>query len=146
MKIQKYYDIKFEEKDIDFDKLIEQISYTMKDSIKYHLKSDVEVGAFLSSGVDSSYLVSLAKPNKTYTIGYNYSKYSETIFTKSLTKKLGIENIIKNLKKEEYIKAVPQILYYMDEPLADPSAVSLYFLAKQASKDVKVIISGEGGR
>ena len=116
----------------------------MKDSVNHHMISDVEIGAFLSSGVDSSYIVSLAKPNNTYTIGYNSLKYSETEYAKELAEELKIKNKVKNITKEEYINAIPKVLYYMDEPCSDPSAISLYFLAKLASNDVKVIISGEG--
>ncbi|MCI9016358.1 MAG: asparagine synthase (glutamine-hydrolyzing) [Clostridia bacterium] len=142
--IEKYYNINFKEKNIEFDRIVNKIELIMKDSVKHHMQSDVEIGAFLSSGVDSSYIVSLAKPEKTYTVGYNISKYSEIESTKNLVKKLGIQNTSKEISKEEYIKEVPKILYHMDEPLADPSAVSLYFLSKLASNDVKVIVSGEG--
>lgn len=142
--IKKYYDIEFVEKDIEFNEIIDRISNTMKSSVRYHTISDVEVGAFLSSGVDSSYIVSLAKPNKTYTVGYNLPKYSETEYAKKLAEELKISNKVKNITKEEYINAIPKILYHMDEPCSDPSAISLYFLAELASNDVKVIMSGEG--
>ena len=72
--------------------MVEEISKTMKESVKYHLISDVEVGSFLSSGVDSSYLVSMAKPDKTYTVGYTNKEYSEIDNAKDLCKKLGINN------------------------------------------------------
>ena len=112
--------------------------------INFHMLSDVEVGAFLSSGVDSSYLVSLAKPYKTYTIGYDNLKYSEIEYAQDLTMKLKLSNTSKKITKQEYMKMVPEILYYMDEPSSDASAISLYFLSKLASDNVKVIISGEG--
>ena len=144
MVFKKYYEIAFQEKDIDFNKIVEEISQTMKKSIEYHKISDVEVGAFLSSGIDSSYIVSLAKPNKTYTVGYNYPKYSEIRYTKKLAEQLGIKNISKKISQKEYMDQVEKILYHMDEPCADPSAIALYSVSKLASKDVKVIMSGEG--
>ena len=110
----------------------------------HHQISDVEVGSFLSSGIDSSYLVSLAKPDKTYTVGYDNPKYDEISYAKDLTDKLGIHNTSKKISKEEYLANFPRIMYYMDEPLADPSAIALYFVAEIASKDVKVVLSGEG--
>lgn len=139
-----YYDVEFEEKKSGFNDTVKRISNIVKDSVDYHTISDVEVGAFLSGGVDSSYIVSVAKPDKTYTIGYNEEKYSEMDYAKGLAKNLKIKNIDKKVNKQEYIKTLPKMLYYMDEPCADPSAISLYFLSKIASKDVKVVMSGEG--
>ncbi|MDE5830374.1 MAG: asparagine synthase (glutamine-hydrolyzing) [Clostridia bacterium] len=142
--IQTYYDIEFEEREYDFDNLVNEIGETMRDSVKHHMLADVEVGSFLSSGVDSSYLVTLAKPDKTYTVGYDDPRYNEIEYAKDLTKLLGIENNSKKITKEEWLEAIPKFLYHMDEPSSDPSAISLYFVSKLASKDVKVVLSGEG--
>lgn len=144
IEINTYYDLSFEEKYEDYQEIINRISNVMKDSVKHHMISDVEVGSFLSSGVDSSYIVSLAKPNKTYTVGYESPQYSEIEYAKNLASRLGIQNISKKITKEEFLNEVPQILYYMDEPSADASAISLYFVSQLASKDVKVVMSGEG--
>lgn len=142
--VKKYYELDFKEKNGDYKQIVDKIEEVIDDSVKHHMISDVEVGAFLSSGVDSSYIVSLARPNKTYTIGYELNKYSEIEYAKALTKELSIENISTKITKEEYMKTVPKILYYMDEPSCDPSAISLYFVSKEAVKDVKVVMSGEG--
>lgn len=142
--IEQYYEINLEEQNRDFDEVVEEISKTMKSSVEYHKISDVEVGAFLSSGIDSSYIVSLAKPNRTYTIGYNLPKYSEIRYTKKLAETLGIKNISKKVSQKEYMEEVEKMLYHMDEPCADPSAIALYSVSKLASNDVKVIMSGEG--
>ena len=116
----------------------------MENSIKYHKIGDVKIGTFLSSGVDSSYITSILKPNKTYSVGYSETKYSEVQCAKDLCNKLKIANISKIIEKEEYLRLVEKVLYYMDEPISDPSAISLYLLANLASKDVKVVLSGEG--
>ena len=116
----------------------------MEESVKYHMIADVEVGSFLSSGVDSSYLVSLAKPNKTYTASYAIKKYDETSYTEELAKELGITNKKRMIEKDEYMKSIKKIMYHMDEPSSDPAIESLYFVANLASKDVKVVLSGEG--
>jgi asparagine synthase (glutamine-hydrolysing) len=142
--IKSYYKLDFKEKDLGYEKSVSQIADVMKDSVERHLLSDVEVGSFLSSGVDSSYLVSLAKPDKTYTVGYDIPKYNEIDYAKDLTDKLGISNTSKKINKEEYMQAIPDIMYHLDEPTSDPAAISLYFVAKLASKDVKVVLSGEG--
>ncbi len=142
--IEQYYEINFGERETNFNDVVEEISKTMKSSVEYHKISDVEVGAFLSSGIDSSYIVSLAKPDKTYTIGYNLPKYSEIRYTKKLAEMLGIKNISKKVSQKEYMDSVEKILYQMDEPCADPSTIALYLVSKLASNDVKVIMSGEG--
>ncbi len=142
--IKKYYELKFNDSDKSYEELKEELNEVIKTSVKYHEVSDVEIASYLSSGIDSSYLVSLMKPSKNFTIGYNIDKYNETDYTKELSDKLGIENIVKNVSKEEYIDKIDDCLYYLDEPLSDPSIVSLYYLSKVAHDYVKVVISGEG--
>lgn len=99
--IKSYYKLDFKEKDLGYEKSVSQIADVMKDSVERHLLSDVEVGSFLSSGVDSSYLVSLAKPDKTYTVGYDIPKYNEIDYAKDLTDKLRISNTSKKINWEE---------------------------------------------
>ena len=140
----RFFKLEFDETNEDMDTIVKRIRKAMASSVKYHQISDVEVGSFLSSGIDSSYLVSLARPDKTFTVGYDNPKYDEIKYAKDLADKLGIENKSKKITKEEYMKAFPNIMYHMDEPLADPSAIALYFVAEIASKDVKVVTSGEG--
>src|SRR5574344_2652193 len=142
--ISRFFHLEFSDEDKPMTEIVRDIEQAMKDSVEHHEISDVEVGSFLSSGIDSSYLVSIARPDKTYTVGYDDPKYDEISYAKDLTNKLGISNTSKKITKEEYIKAFPKIIYYMDEPLADPSAIALYFVSEIASKDVKVVLSGEG--
>lgn len=144
IKIERYYKKEFKEKDMSFDEAVTDIEAIMKDSVDRHLLSDVEVGSFLSSGVDSSYIVALARPDKTYTVGYDVPRYNEIHYAKDLTEKLNIKNTSKVITKEEYMKVIPKIMYHLDEPSSDPAAIALYFVAKLASKDVKVVLSGEG--
>ena len=144
IKKERFFKMEFEETDRKEEDIIQDIDRAMKDSVKYHEIADVEVGSFLSGGIDSSYLVSIAKPEKTYTVGYDNPKYDEIGYAKDLTNKLNISNTAKKITKEEYMKAFPNIMYHMDEPLADPSAIALYFVAEIAAKDVKVVMSGEG--
>lgn len=141
---KQYFKLEFSSTDKSYEKIVDEISNTMKDSVKYHLISDVEVGSFLSSGIDSSYLVSLARPDKTYTVGYDINKYSEIDLAKDLTDKLGITNISDKISKEEYMDAIDKVYYHMDEPTTDACSIAVYFLSKLASKDVKVVLSGEG--
>lgn len=144
IKINKYFKLDFKEDTMSFTDAVKNISDVMEDSVKRHLIADVEVGSFLSSGIDSSYIVSLAKPNKTYTVGYENKKYDEINYAKDLADKLGIKNESKIIKKDEYLDAISKIMYHLDEPTSDPAAISLYFVAKLASRDLKVVLSGEG--
>ena len=140
----KYFSFKFSETDKSYKEIVDEISLKMRDSVDYHLISDVEVGSFLSSGIDSSYLVSMARPDKTYTIGYENRKYSEIDLARDLTDRLGITNISDKISKEDYMNAVKDVYYHMDEPTTDACSVAVYFLSKLASRDVKVVLSGEG--
>ena len=144
IKLNKYFKLDFKEENMSFEDAVKNISAVMKDSVEKHLIADVEVGSFLSSGIDSSYIVSLAKPDKTYTVGYENKKYDETMYAKDLAEKLGIKNESKIITKEEYLENISKIMYHLDEPTSDPAAISLYFVAKLASKDLKVVLSGEG--
>lgn len=144
IKKQRYYKLQFKEKNLKYENAVDKIADVMKDSVEHHMLSDVEVGSFLSSGIDSSYIVSLAKPSKTYTVGYDLPKYNEIHYAKDLADKLKINNISKKITKEEYMAIIPKIMYHMDEPASDPATVALYFVAELASKDLKVVLSGEG--
>ncbi|MDE5630271.1 MAG: asparagine synthase (glutamine-hydrolyzing), partial [Bacilli bacterium] len=123
---------------------ISDIQNAVKDSINHHLVSDVEVGSFLSSGIDSSYIVSLANIQKSYTVGYENINFSEIKYAQELSTMLKQNNKSKIITKEEYLSALPKVIASLDEPLADPSAIAMYFCAEIASKDLKVVLSGEG--
>ena len=143
--IKKYYELKFEEdNEKTYEEWKEGVNERLKDSIRAHKISDVEVGSFLSSGVDSSYIAANSDVDKTFTVGFDDKKYSEIRYAEELSKKIKTININKVISKEEYFKNLSNIMYYMDEPLADPSAVALYFVTKIASENVKVSLSGEG--
>ena len=145
LKIKKYYEIDLtSDNSKSLDEWKDIIRKEINESIKYHKVSDVEVGSFLSSGVDSSIVATLSDVDKTFTVGYDNKKYSEIDYAKDLSDKIGVKNISKKITKEEYFKKFPMIQYYMDEPLADSSAAALYFVANVASKHVKVALSGEG--
>ena len=145
LEIKKYYEVKLEPND---DKSLEEwvsgIREVIDNSVLAHKVSDVEVGSFLSSGVDSSLIAKLSSVDKTFTVGYDNKKYSEIDYAKEFSDKINVSNVSKKISKEEYFKEFSNVQYYMDEPLADASAVMLYFLSKTACKHVKVCLSGEG--
>ncbi len=143
--IERYWEPVFEpDESKSLDEWVDEIDRAMQDSVKHHKISDVEVGSFLSSGVDSSYVAATFNGDKTFTVGFDYEKYNEISYAKELSDKIKIDNYSKLVSSEEYWEAIPKIQYHMDEPLADPAAIALYFVSQTASKYVKVSLSGEG--
>ncbi len=148
LNIEKYFSVDF---DMDKSKSIEyfadNISSVLKESVSAHKISDVEVGCFLSGGIDSSivaYELSKFDKMKTFTIGFDNKSYSEDKSAKELAREIGVSNELKIVSSEEYFKNIGKVQYHLDEPLANPSANLLYFLSGLASKKVKVVLSGEG--
>ena len=138
------YDIDNEKDMAYWENLIDE---TFKGSTVAHGIADVEVGCFLSSGVDSSYVVhEMAKRNdvRTFSVGYAEKKYSELDRAVKFAEHEGVRNYTKEITAEEYFDVTPMVQYYMDEPLPNPSAIALYFLARLAAEQVKVVLSGEG--
>lgn len=120
------------------------IADAMTESVAAHKIADVEVGSFLSSGVDSSYMAALAKVDKTFTVGFANKQYDETDFAKEFSAHIGVKNYAYRITPEEYWANLGRIQYHMDEPLADAASVALYFVNREAAKQVKVCLSGEG--
>ncbi len=144
-----YFEPVFSAEKRSFDNVVKLIDETILSSIEYHQIADVEVGSFLSGGVDSSYVASTVrkgriKPMKTYSVGFKIDGFDETGLAKELCNILNIPNKQKNITPEEFFDALPHVQYHSDEPHANLSAVPLYYLSKLASEDVKVVLSGEG--
>jgi len=145
MDIKRYWEPVFEpDHSKSLEQFVDDIDNAMQDSIKKHKISDVEVGSFLSSGVDSSYVAASFHGDKTFTVGFDYEKYNEIDYAKALSEKIHIDNYNKLISKDEYWDVIGKVQYHMDEPLADPSAIALYFVSQTAAKHVKVSLSGEG--
>jgi asparagine synthase (glutamine-hydrolysing) len=143
--IKRYWEPVFEpDENKTLEECVEEIDRVFHDSVEHHKISDVEVGSFLSSGVDSSYVAATFNGDKTFTVGFDYEKYNEIDYAKALSQKIKIDNYNKLISTEEYWDAISHIQYQMDEPLADPSAIALYFVSQTAAKHVKVAMSGEG--
>ena len=120
------------------------ISAAMKESVAAHKIADVEVGSFLSSGVDSSYMAALAHVDKTFTVGFADKQYDETDYARDFSEKIGVKNFAYRITPEEYWANIGNIQYHMDEPLADAASAALYFVNREAARQVKVCLSGEG--
>ena len=142
--VQRYWSPKFNPADRPLEDIVEEIDSVIKESIRAHQVNDVKIGSFLSSGVDSSYIVSVLKPHQTFTVGFSNEDFSEIDNAKALSNELGILNSSVVLDPDNCFDKLEDIQYMMDEPHSNPSIVPLYFLAELASRDVKVIYSGEG--
>jgi len=143
--IKEYFKVNYAKENRPYELIKEELKSILEDSVKYHkITSDVEVGSYLSGGVDSSYVVSVAKPDKTFSVGFDLPGFDETIYAKDLSDLLKIKNYQKKITSDEFFNILPKIMYHTDEPHANLSTVPLYFLSKLASSKVKVVLSGEG--
>ena len=146
MSVRRYWEVKFHtDNGPSLEDWVNRISDTFKNSVEVHKFADVEVGSFLSSGVDSSYVAAVANVDKTFTVGFGEDeKYNEIGYAKEFSKYINKENFSKVISPEEYWNSLSKIQYHMDEPLADPAAVALFFVCQIASEKVKAVLSGEG--
>ncbi|MGX1458725.1 asparagine synthase (glutamine-hydrolyzing) [Bacillus thuringiensis] len=148
LEVYRYWKPYFNASDIKKEEHIRAIRDVLYDSVKVHMRSDVPVGAFLSGGIDSSIIASIAKeinPNLlTFSVGFEHRGFSEIDVAKETAEKLGVKNYSVLVTPQEFMNEFPKIMWHMDDPLADPAAVPLYFVAKEARKHVTVVLSGEG--
>ncbi len=144
MRIERYWDIDFEAQDGTFDEYVERLDACIHESVAAHRISDVPLGAFLSGGVDSSYITATLMPKNTFSVGFFVDRFNETDEAAELSKRLGVKNYRQMLTAEDCFDAFPLIQYHMDEPQSNPSSVPLYFLAQLAREHVTVVLSGEG--
>lgn len=127
------------------EEAVDKIEQVFENSVNAHKISDVEVGCFLSSGVDSSYVSTYFADQKTFTVGFDFGeRYNEISWAKRLSEKIGVDHRTKLITSEEFWESIEKVQYHMDQPLADPSCIALYFVSKLASESVKVVLSGEG--
>ena len=144
MKTQQYFNASFRPKEMTEEEAAEGIFKEVDNSVKYHLIADVEVGSFLSGGVDSSFIATMARPDKTYSVGFKTDGVDESMDAKALCDILKIKNKRREITADEFFEALPAVQYQSDEPHANLSAVPLYFLSEMAAQDLKVVLSGEG--
>ena len=130
------------------EKLYREIAEALEDSVAKHMRADVTVGSFLSGGIDSTAVAALAKQHNpkllTFTTGFEREGFSEIDVAAESAAAIGVEHITKVVSAEEMMETLPLIVWYLDDPVADPALVPLYFIAREARKHVKVVLSGEG--
>ncbi|MCW2530933.1 MAG: asnB [Blastococcus sp.] len=128
--------------------LYDRIADTLDESVAKHMRADVTVGSFLSSGIDSTAIAALAKRYNpklmTFTVGFERESTSEVDIAAESAATLGVEHVPVVITAEQFAAAIPEVVWYLDDPVADPALVPLYFVAREARKHVKVVLSGEG--
>ncbi len=128
--------------------LYDEIAAALTDSVAKHMRADVTVGSFLSGGIDSTAIAALAKRYNpdliTFTTGFERAGYSEVDVAAESAALIGVRHVVKTVSAQELMDTLPLIVWYLDDPVADPALVPLYFVAKEARKHVKVVLSGEG--
>lgn len=146
-----YWQYDFAPSMTDEGEVLDELTRVLEDSVDHHLIADVPVGAFLSGGIDSAITVTLVQerraalglePVKTFTVGFDaVSEHSEA---REVADRLGTDHHEIHVDISQYLEVLPDIAWFFDEPVADPSAVSLYFVAQAAREHVTVVLSGEG--
>ncbi len=126
----------------------DKIADALRDSVAKHMRADVTVGAFLSGGIDSTAIAALAKQHNpdlvTFTTGFDREGYSEVDVAAESAAAIGVRHVVRTVKPDEMMDALPLIVWYLDDPVADPALVPLWFVAREARQHVKVVLSGEG--
>jgi asparagine synthase (glutamine-hydrolysing) len=120
----------------------------MRDSVAVHLRSDAPLGAFLSGGIDSAAICALAAEHRpdllTFTVGFEREGYSEIDLAQETAAAIGVQSVSYVVSPEEFFHYLPRIIWHLDDPMGEVAAVPLWFIAREASKQVKVVLSGEG--
>jgi len=133
---------------VDAQARYDEITAVLEDSVAKHMRADVTVGAFLSGGIDSTAIAALAIQHNprliTFTTGFEREGFSEVDVAVASAEAIGARHIAKVVSQAEFVAALPEIVWYLDEPVADPALVPLFFIAREARKHVKVVLSGEG--
>ena len=123
----------------------DEITAVLEDSVAKHMRADVTVGAFLSGGIDSTAIAALAMRHNprliTFTTGFEREGFSEVDVAVASAEAIGARHVTKVVSQAEFVAALPEIVWYLDEPVADPALVPLFFIAREARKHVKVVLS-----
>ncbi len=150
-KIQKvkYWEPKIEKKDYEFEELKEKIKETFLSSVKYRLISDVPLGVFLSGGIDSTLITGVASQFvsklKTFSIGFKEETFNELSYAKIASDFFKTDHTEMILSYNKVIELLPNIMNYLDEPLADASILPTYLVSYLSKQKITVALSGDGG-
>ncbi|MDM8277019.1 asparagine synthase (glutamine-hydrolyzing) [Lactobacillus gallinarum] len=144
MKTHQYWDAEYKENSLSFEETLKRINDDLKETVDLYRNADVKVGAFLSEGVDSSYLTTLLNPDDVFSVSFDDSTYDEASKAKALADINHWTFFSDKVDADEAMRDFPEMQYHMDEPDANPSIIPLWYLCKLARKHVTVALSGEG--
>lgn len=149
VKIERYWHLRYEPKLQGSEQdLLDELEDRLRDTIRYHLVSDVPVGAFLSGGLDSSLIVAMmsqlsSQPVKTFSVGVPYGQYNELPFARLVAERYKTEHFEETVYPS-LVRILPQLVWHLDEP-TDPLSACMYYIAEMARREVKVVLGGDGG-
>ncbi|NRO07692.1 asparagine synthase (glutamine-hydrolyzing) [Lactobacillus helveticus] len=144
MKTHQYWDAEYKENSLSFEETLKRINDDLKETVDLYRNADVKVGAFLSEGIDSSYLTTLLNPDDVFSVSFDDSTYDEASKAKALADINHWTFFSDKVDADEAMHDFPEMQYHMDEPDANPSIIPLWYLCKLARKHVTVALSGEG--
>lgn len=144
MKTHQYWDAEYKANTLSFEETVNKINEDLQETVKLYHNADVPVGAFLSEGVDSSYITSILNPDDVFSISFDDATYDEASKAKALADMKGWKFFSDKVKADEAMHDFAEMQYHMDEPDANPSIIPLWYLCKMARKHVTVALSGEG--
>jgi asparagine synthase (glutamine-hydrolysing) len=151
LSVERYWDAPRTEADrgVTGREWIAETRRRLEESVSMRLMSDVPLGVFLSGGVDSSAIAALmrqhtSEPVQTFAVGYQEAKFSELTYAARVARAIGAEHHEIVIDREDFLAALPRLIWHEDEPIAWPSSVALYFVSKLAAEHVKVVLTGEG--
>lgn len=150
MQIERYWDFTYrEETGFREEEWVEKLRSALSEAVKLHLVSDVPVGAFLSGGIDSSSVVAWMSrlsslPVKTYSMGFTDTRFNELPYAREVAQRFGTEHHEETVEVDAF-QLLPKIISGFDEPFADASAIPTYLVSQFARREVKAVLSGDGG-
>lgn len=150
-KVEEYWNLKpVKPSNSSYEEAVEKVHDLLEDAVKIRLQSDVPFGSFLSGGIDSALVTSIASKVsenkiKTFSIGFEDPKYDESKIAAIYAEILGTEHKETICKSEDVLEMLPTLFEVFDEPFADSSALPSLLLNKITKQDVTVALSGDGG-
>ncbi|MGZ3426727.1 MAG: asparagine synthase (glutamine-hydrolyzing), partial [Polyangia bacterium] len=148
LSVTRYWDLRGDERQVDEREAAAEVRSLLRSAVESHLVADVPVGAFLSGGVDSASVVGTmaelgARP-KTFSIGFEEADFNELDYARVIAKKFGTDHHELVVRPDAW-ELTEKLVWYLDEPFADVSAIPTFLVSKLAAEHVKVVLSGDGG-